>query len=88
MKATESFDFGRGLKELEEITAWFEGENIDLDEGLVKFERGMELASKLKAHLAETQNRVEQIKLKFNQATPPPAVPSEDALPESNAQMF
>ncbi len=85
MTADETFDFGKALKELEEITAWFEAENIDLDEGLVKFERGMELAGKLKSQLATTQNRVEKIKLKFDT---PPASPAttepagtDDTLP-------
>jgi len=80
---TGDFDFGASLRELEAITAWFEGENIDLDEGLVKFERGMELAGQLKAHLAETQNRVEKIKVKFDQPSAsiePPAVSGEAQL--------
>lgn len=84
MKTAGDFDFGASLRELEQITAWFEGENIDLDEGLVKFERGMELAGKLKAHLAETQNRVEKIKVKFDQpdarAAEPPVSPSDGML--------
>lgn len=78
MKANEVFDFGAALKELEAITAWFEGENIDLDEGLVKFERGMELAGKLRAGLAATQNRVEQIKQKFDQASAKPTRATTD----------
>ena len=86
-KSSNDFDFGASLAELEQITAWFEGENIDLDEGLIKFERGMELAAKLKAHLAETQNRVEKIKVKFDQSTAP-EVKTEPPAPDASGQLF
>ena len=41
-------DFGSQLKELEAITMWFESDEVDLNEALNKFERGMELADGLK----------------------------------------
>jgi exodeoxyribonuclease VII small subunit len=40
------FEFEKALKELEAITLWFESTDVDLDQGLVKFERGMELRRK------------------------------------------
>ena len=72
---SEKFEFEAALKELEQIAAWFERPDIDLDEGLVKFERGMELAQKLKEHLAGVENRVERIRRRFDQpdAETPPA---------------
>lgn len=79
------FDFGKGLKELEEITVWFEREQIDLDEGLKKYERGMELAGLLQKHLSETQNRVEKIKVKFRVK---PAAEEEPPLGETSDQLF
>lgn len=65
MTTPKSFEFDQALKELEDITAWFESTNVDLDQGLVKFERGLELAGQLKAHLATVENRVEKIKQRF-----------------------
>ncbi|MDF2461276.1 MAG: Exonuclease small subunit [Candidatus Saccharibacteria bacterium] len=59
------FEFEKSIKELEEITLWFESTDVDLDQGLVKFERGMELAGQLKSHLATVENRVEKIKQRF-----------------------
>ena len=59
------FEFEKSLKELEDITLWFESTDVDLDQGLVKFERGMELAGQLKNHLASVENRVEKIKQRF-----------------------
>lgn len=59
-------DFGSKLKELESITEWFESEEVDLNEALKKFERGMELADTLKKDLQTIENRVDVIKQKFD----------------------
>jgi exodeoxyribonuclease VII small subunit len=67
---TKPFEFEKALKELEEITSWFESSDVDLDAGLVKFERGMELASELKTHLAGVENRVEKIRVRFTATRP------------------
>lgn len=73
------FEFEKSLKELEEITAWFESSDVDLDAGLAKFERGMELATELKTHLATVENRVEKIRQKFSAK----AAPAESATDTS-----
>ena len=60
-------NFTESFQELEEITRWFDSqEQLDLDAGLKKFERGLELASELKKKLAEVENKVEEIKSKFD----------------------
>lgn len=59
-------DFSAKLKELEAITKWFESSEVDLDQALVKFERGMELAGELKNRLQAVENRIEQIKQRFD----------------------
>lgn len=62
----KSISFAASFHELEEITRWFDSqEQLDLDAGLKKFERGLELAQELKKKLAEVENKVEEIKLKF-----------------------
>jgi exodeoxyribonuclease VII small subunit len=66
MSTPKPFEFEPALKELEQIAAWFESSDVDLDQGLVKFERGMELANELKTHLAAVENRVEKIKQRFS----------------------
>ncbi len=59
--------FANDFQELEEITQWFDSqEQLDLDAGLKKFERGLELAAGLKKKLAEVENKVEEIKEKFS----------------------
>lgn len=65
VKKMKSFNFAQAFEELEAITAWFEKEEVDLDEGLKKFERGLELAKACKDKLSEVENKVKEIKAKF-----------------------
>lgn len=64
-KIEKKFNMEQAFGELEQITEWFEKEDIDLEEGLAKFERGLEIARKLKQRLGEVENRVTEIKAKF-----------------------
>lgn len=64
-KQQEKFNFGEAFSELEKITAWFERGDVELEEGLKKFERGLLLAQKLKSRLKEVENKVTEIKAKF-----------------------
>ncbi len=85
--SAKPFEFDRALKELEEITQWFEQADIDLDAGLAKFERGMDLASQLKTHLAEVENRIEKIKRRFAEpaaSAPAESVPTEPPVPDTD----
>ncbi|HCC21905.1 exodeoxyribonuclease VII small subunit [Candidatus Uhrbacteria bacterium RIFOXYC2_FULL_47_19] len=60
-------DFGQCYAELEQIIDWFDTGEIDLDEGLKKFERGLDLAQKCRERLAEVETRVNELKLKFGE---------------------
>ena len=64
-KKTKS-SFADAFRELEEITQWFEQGDVDLDEGLKKFERGLELAKLCKEKLSAVENKVKEIKVKFD----------------------
>lgn len=59
--------FAEAFEELETITEWFETQNVDLDEGVKKFERGLELAKLLKEKLADVENTVMTLKKKFTE---------------------
>ena len=61
----EKFNFTKAYQEIEEINEWFQGEEIDLDEALRKYERGMELINQCKERLKETENKFEEIKKKY-----------------------
>ncbi len=65
-KKTE-LDFGSSFTELEKIAQWFEQGEPDIDQGLKKFERAMELASTLKGKLAEAENKIKEIRLKHEE---------------------
>jgi len=57
--------FAEAFQELEKLTEWFENEDVDLDEGLKKFERGLELSQICKKKLQEVENKVTTLKKKF-----------------------
>ncbi len=63
--AKQKINFEKAVEELEAITQWFEGTEVDLDEGLKKFERALELASACKEKMDEFENKVKEIKSKF-----------------------
>ena len=66
MAAKPKINVEKAFEELESITAWFERGEVDLDEGLKKFERGLELAAACKEKLMEIENKVSEIKKKFD----------------------
>jgi len=66
VKEAKKTNFAEAFKELEGIVQWFEDSEVDLEEGLKKFERGLELAKKCRSRLAEVENKVTQIKEKFS----------------------
>jgi exodeoxyribonuclease VII small subunit len=65
--AVKQIDFGQSFRELEEIINWFTSEEVDLDQGLKKFERGLELAQICRTRLKEVENRVNELKIKFGE---------------------
>lgn len=58
----EKFNFAEAYKKLEQITAWFEKENIDLEEGIEKFEQGAKLVKELKEYLEKMENIIKELK--------------------------
>lgn len=60
--------------ELEQIVQQFEHDEIDLEQSLPKFKRGLELAKFLKTRLNKLENEIKTIKAEFdpelNQANP------------------
>jgi len=65
-KKQEKTDFASAFKELEGIVEWFEDAEVDLEEGLTRFERGLELADQCRRRLKEVENKVTKIKAKFS----------------------
>jgi len=61
----EKINFTKAYQEIEEINEWFQNEDIDLEEALKKYERGMELIKKCKERLNEAENKFEEIQQKY-----------------------
>ncbi|MCC7523059.1 exodeoxyribonuclease VII small subunit [Candidatus Uhrbacteria bacterium] len=61
-KKKGDIDFAKSFTELEQIAAWFEEGEPDLEQGLKRYERASELAAGLKAKLDEAENRIKEIK--------------------------
>lgn len=64
-KDASSLDVSKGFQELEDIAAWFERGETDVDKGLEKFERAMQVADALKKRLTAAENKVKEIKKKY-----------------------
>ncbi len=58
--------FTEQFAELEEITQWFEKGDVSIEDALNKFERGLALADELQTYLAHVEQRVIDMKKKFN----------------------
>jgi len=63
----KTFDFAKAIEELEEINRWFQNEEINLDEGLSKFRRGLELIKKSRERLKQVENEFKEIKKEFSE---------------------
>ena len=61
-RETKKFNFAKSYAELEKISAWFEQENIDLEEGIIKFEEGAKLVKELKNYLNTVENKIKTLK--------------------------
>lgn len=65
MSQNSTFDFSKTINELEEINRWFQNEDVDLDAGLTKFRRGLELIKKCRERLSQVENEFIEIKKEF-----------------------
>lgn len=65
MSQDSKFDFSTAIDELEEINHWFQNEEIDLDTGLSKFRKGLELIKKCRDRLKQVENEFVEIKKEF-----------------------
>ena len=64
-KKTDSPTLSEAFQQLEKITAEFESGEVDLEKGIPKFKKGLELARFLKKRLAQIENEIIQIKDEF-----------------------
>jgi exodeoxyribonuclease VII small subunit len=52
--------------EFAELAAWFESDQVNLDEAVAKYETAMELLAQMESHLKAAQNKIKKISAKFD----------------------
>lgn len=55
------------LSEIDKLVAWFNSEEIDIDEALVKFDELTKLAGEAKQELNELDNKISVLEKKFSE---------------------
>ena len=58
----EKFNFAQSYKKLQTLVEWFEKSDVDLEEGIGKFEEGIELVKEMKDYLNKMENKIKEIK--------------------------
>jgi len=55
------------LRELDELIAWFDQDDFDLDEALQKFDAGVKLTEEIEARLRTLENKITVLREKFGE---------------------
>lgn len=58
----QAFNFKQSYADLQKIVTWFEQEEIDLEDGIKKFEEGSKLVKDLKKYLETVENKIVELK--------------------------
>ncbi|HSW37852.1 MAG TPA: exodeoxyribonuclease VII small subunit [Candidatus Saccharimonadales bacterium] len=58
--------FADRLRELEDLLAWFESDEFDIDQAVENYEKGVRLVKELEEHLKTAENKVTKLKVKFS----------------------
>ena len=62
MPTDKKINFSKSYEELQKIVSWFESEEIDLEEGIKKFEEGIRIVKEMKDYLGKMENKIKEIK--------------------------
>jgi len=63
---TKSSSIKEKLAQLDELVAWFENDDIEIEQALKKFEFAEKLAAEISDELKTAKNKIEVIKKKFD----------------------
>lgn len=58
----KKFNFSKSYTELQKIVEWFENDEVDLEEGIKKFEDGLAIVKELKEYLGKMENKIKDLK--------------------------
>ncbi len=62
MTTDKKTNFAKSYGDLEKIVKWFEKDDVNLEEGIEKFEEGMKIVKDLKKYLDSMENKVKDLK--------------------------
>ncbi len=51
--------------EFSELVAWFESDEVNLDEAILRYEKSMELLNQMEKYLKSAENKIKKIDAKF-----------------------
>jgi exodeoxyribonuclease VII small subunit len=66
MAAQKPKTYQQMAQDLAGLIEWFESDQVNLDEAVVKYEQAMLLLEKMEAYLKTAENKVNKIKAKFD----------------------
>ena len=55
---SKDFDYQKTMTELQQLLADMQGDSLDVDEALKKYERGQELIAQLTKYLEDAENKI------------------------------
>jgi len=64
MKKDKSFQ--EKMSDLDEILAWFESDEVNLEQSVTKYEQALALSKELQDELKNAQNKIETLNKKFS----------------------
>ena len=62
MSTKSEKSFKELTQELEQIIAWFESGDVDLDQAVEKFEQGMKISKEIKKRLEVTEQKIKKLR--------------------------
>lgn len=65
-KTTDKLTLQQQMTRLDELAAWFDQDDFDIEKALGKFDEATELAADIKTRLAELENNITLIKQRFD----------------------
>ena len=63
---TKSKTLQQKLAELDQLVTWFEGDDVQIEQALKKFDQAEKLAEEIGSELKSAKNKIEIIKKKFD----------------------
>lgn len=66
-----TFDYVKKRSELDDLLAWFEQDDVAIDEAIVKYQQAEALLKELELYLSDTQAKIEQLTKKISTNSKP-----------------